>query len=50
MEDKILNSFFGSAKKPLNKQNSPTRYYSIHLRFLEGFLVTTMNTQGVPFH
>ena len=51
MEDKILSSFFGSAKKtPLNKENSLTRYYSTYLRLLEGSLVTTTTTQGVSFH
>ena len=50
MEDKILNSFFGSAKRTFNKQNALTRYYSIYLRFLEGFLVTTTIPQGVRFY
>ena len=49
MKDKVLNSFFGSAKRTF-KQNSLTRYYSTYLRFLEGFLVTTGITQGVRFH
>ena len=30
MEDKILNSFLGSAKESLNKQNSLNRYYSTY--------------------
>ena len=42
--------FLAQHKEPLNKQNSPTRYYSTNLRFLEGFLVTTTTTQGVRFH
>ena len=50
MEDNILNSFFGSGKEPLIKENSLTRYYSTYLRLLEGFLVTTTTTQGVRFH
>ena len=49
MGDKILNIFFGSAKRPF-KQNILTRYYSTYLRFLDGFLVTTTATQGVRFH
>ena len=47
MEDKIPNSFFGSAKELLNKQNSLTRYHVRYIRFLEGFLVTTTTTQKV---
>ena len=50
MEDKILNSFFGSAKHFLNKRSSLTRYYSTFLPFLEGLLVTTITIKGVPFH
>ena len=42
--------FLAQHKEPLNKQNSPTRYYSTNLRFFEGFLVTTTTTQGVRFH
>ena len=47
MEDKILNSFFGSAKHFLNKRSSLTRYYSTFLPFLEGLLVTTTTIKGV---
>ena len=49
MEDRILN-FLAQQKEPLNKQNSLTRYYSTYLRFLEGFHVTIITTQGVRFH
>ena len=49
MEDEVLNSFFGSAKR-IFKQNSLNRYYFTYHGFLESFLVTATTTQGVRFH
>ena len=50
MVKKKWNIGYSIQKELLNEQNSLTHYYSTYLRFLEGFLVTTMATQGVLFY
>ena len=46
---RYLICFLAQWKERLNKQNSPTCYYSIYLRFLEVFFVTKKTTQGYVF-
>ena len=48
MEDKILNSFFGLAKRTFYITKFP--YGSTYLRLLEDFLVIMGTTQGVHFN